>query len=78
MPQQLKLKGYRSVAEVQSIFNSYISVAQIDEIADDGMLISANEPGWPTDRKDYESFCSLIIDALAYHGVVNITLMPTP
>ena len=55
MAHRLKLNGYRSASEVDSVFaSSMVDVAYVDEITDDGIIILADDPKWPADQQDYD------------------------
>jgi hypothetical protein len=76
---QLKLTGYRSADEVDSVFDSCtVDVAYVVEKATDAIFIVADDPEWPLDQADYEWLCSIVKETLATNGITGIELSLVP
>jgi hypothetical protein len=76
---RLKMTGYESASQIDSIFGSFmVDVAYIDEITDDCIFIYADDDIWPADQRDYEWLCSTITETLNEHGIkgANLELVP--
>jgi hypothetical protein len=77
--QRIKLAGFRSLQEISASFASRLSgIARIEEVAEDGILVVAEDADWPIDQSDYDSLCNVITETLAYDGIVNVSMSPVP
>ena len=76
---RLKLTGYQSASQIDSIFASrMVDVAYVDEITDDGIYVIADNPDWPSDSRDFDWLCSAIRETLEQCGVANVRIESAP
>ena len=75
----LRITGCDYPERLDAIFSSYlVDVAYIDQLTDDGALIIADDPNWPSDTRDFKWLCSVIEKTLAKRGIIGIGFVLLP